>query len=518
MRRPFTASACSVLLLLPVALGGCAAESSDTPGGGGSNSGGSAGQSTGSGGKASGGTSAGVAAGGSVATAGSAAIGGSATSAGSGGTSTSTAGGGSGGTTSAGSGGSITGSGGVPGAAGGITTGTWTFAEDPGAACTVGTMPAVSALTANNKLPDPFKKLDGKAMTSKTEWLCRREEILQQGFEYVYGKKPRTPKDAVTGTVSNTSISVSVTDTGKTGTFTASVSLPSSCTKPCPAVIGFGGLTGMPVGNGIATINFNATAVGAEGNGSNPGTGAFYSVYGADNEAGLLSAWAWGISRIIDVIEKNPGTIDPTKLAVTGCSRFGKGAFVAGIMDNRIALTIPVESGVGGTPALRMIEQLDSYSGSEWPYHAISYQQWFSPEKLGQFTTGNSASADNTNKLPVDMHEMMALVLPRGLYIVDNPSTTYNGLDRNSAYLTGLVGQMVFKALGYADNITYQGASGAHCTWRDGYTAPLQANLDKFLRGSTTAKTGTFGTDLGGTKPTAASAIEWTAPTLPGEL
>ena len=38
------------------------------------------------------------------------------------------------------------------------------------------------------------------------------------------------------------------------------------------------------------------------------------------------------------MIEKNPGTIDATKLAVTGCSRFGKGAFVAGIMDNRIAL------------------------------------------------------------------------------------------------------------------------------------------------------------------------------------
>ena len=84
--------------------------------------------------------------------------------------------------------------------------------------------------------------------------------------------------------------------------------------------------------------------------------------------------------------------------------------------------------------------------------------------------------------------------------------------------MTGLVGQLVFKALGYGDNITYQGASGSHCMWRPAYDTPLKANLDRFLRGSTTAKTGTFATDLGGTKPTAESAIEWTAPTLSGEL
>ncbi len=36
---------------------------------------------------------------------------------------------------------------------------------------------------------------------------------------------------------------------------------------------------------------------------------------------------------------------------MTGCSRNGEGAFVAGVLDNRIALTIPVESGIGGTAA-----------------------------------------------------------------------------------------------------------------------------------------------------------------------
>ena len=32
-------------------------------------------------------------------------------------------------------------------------------------------------------------------------------------------------------------------------------------------------------------------------------------------------------------------------MGVTGCSRFGKGAFVIGAFDQRIALTMPIESG-----------------------------------------------------------------------------------------------------------------------------------------------------------------------------
>jgi hypothetical protein len=175
-------------------------------------------------------------------------------------------------------------------------------------------------------------------------------------------------------------------------------------------VIGFGNVAFASElsSRGIATINYNAYTVGAENGGSGAKTGQFYSVYGSSHDAGLLVAWAWGVSRILDVLEQNANVIDPTKIAVTGCSRFGKGAFVVGVLDNRIALTIPVESGVGGTPALRLIGDLDS--GGEWPYHAISYQRWFSPEKLGRFATANNANGDTTDRLPVDIHEMIGLV------------------------------------------------------------------------------------------------------------
>jgi hypothetical protein len=481
--------------------GGAAAGGGKATGGAGVDVGGA----TGAGGKATGGAGVGGAAGGGKATGG--------------------AGGGVGGTGAKATGGTATNGGttSVNTAAGGAGGGDLkAFVEDPGADCTVGAMPAVSSLTANKKLPDPFKKMDGTAMTTKKEWRCRREEILQEGWQFIYGKKPRTPKSAVTGTVSSSQVSITVNDGGKSTTMKFSISVPTSGKAPYPAVLDLGG-TGFYMNatakseftsKGVAVITYDAYSVGSE---SPAQTGYYYNVY-SDKSVGLLMAWAWGASRIIDVLEQNPTVIDPTKVAVTGCSRFGKGAFVTGAFDSRIALTIPMESGVGGTPALRLIEQLDSYSGSEWPYHAISYEPWFSPSLLGQFTKGNDATNDNTDKLPVDMHEMLALIVPRGLYIWDNPSTNYNGLDRNSAYATASIAAKIFDALGVKSNFTYTAASGSHCAWRDGYRAGLVASIQKFLLGDSTAATGTFTSDLGGTKPTPDSYMDFTIPTLSGDL
>ncbi|WP_236644536.1 PE PGRS family protein [Sorangium cellulosum] len=389
----------------------------------------------------------------------------------------------------------------------------WGQVENPGAGCTVGPMPSVASLTANAKLPDPFKKMDGTRIADKSEWACRREEILQQAYEFIYGDKPVPAEGAVSGTVSDSRITVQVDDGGGSASFNLTVNM-NGATAPAPAIIGYGGLSGMPVPRGVATITFSA--VESTG-GSGAKNGPFYSAYGSDHPAGYLTAQAWQISRVLDVLEQNPGVIDPHRVGVTGCSRWGKGAFVAGALDNRIALTIPVESGLGGTVGLRLVEVLDSYSGSEWPYHSISYVRWLSEVALGQFTTGNNAGADNTNKLPVDMHEMMGLIAPRGLYIVDNPSTMYNGLDRNSAWVTANVGKMIFEALGVGDHMAYTGAGGSHCSWRSQYTASLNAMIDKFLLGKDATATGNFATDLPN-KPNHLDHIDWTPPTLTGEL
>jgi len=311
--------------------------------------------------------------------------------------------------------------------------------------------------------------------------------------------------------VSTTKISVKVTEGSKSASFDVTVNM-NGATAPAPAIITYG--AGAPVPNGIAKITL--TAIESTG-GSGAKMGPFYTFYGSNHPAGYMIAQAWQVSRIIDLLEQNPGTIDPYHVGVTGCSRNGKGAFAGGAFDNRIALTIPCESGIGGTVGLRLKEQLDpgANSSAEWPYHAISYVRWLSEVSLGPFATANDAAGDNTDKLPVDMHEAMALVAPRGLYIVDNPGIS--NLDPKSAYVTGMAGKAIFKALGVADNFSYQGASGDHCTWRTAYQASLDAMIDKFLRGKDTTKTGNFATDLG-SKPSDTMYYSWDTAELPGKL
>ena len=284
--------------------------------------------------------------------------------------------------------------------------------EDQGADCTVGTLPAAN--TAIAKLPDPFKKIDGTMVTSKADWRCRREEIKKLEEKYVYGPKPPPPM-SVTGTVSTSSISVTVMDGGKSASFTASVSIPSGATQPVPAIISYGGLSGLDMAwlnsEGIAFINFNPTSVGAEGHGHGTNqTGAFYTLYSGGSATGLLTAWGWGVSRIIDLIEKSGSTIiNPAAIGVTGCSRYGKGAFIAGVLDQRIALTMPVESGTAGVPIWRGIakaEKGENGNPSQSLSSAYSEQPWFGDP----FQPFLSNPANN----PIDTHELVAMIAPRG--------------------------------------------------------------------------------------------------------
>src|SRR5690606_19537505 len=88
----------------------------------------------------------------------------------------------------------------------------------------------------------------------------------------------------------------------------------------------------------------------------------FYRLYPDQNidNAGKYAAWAWGVSRLIDGLElvQESLPIDLKHIAVTGCSYAGKMALFAGAFDERIALTIAIESGGGGATACRVSETL----------------------------------------------------------------------------------------------------------------------------------------------------------------
>ncbi|GIF99409.1 glucuronyl esterase domain-containing protein [Catellatospora citrea] len=340
--------------------------------------------------------------------------------------------------------------------------------EDEGADCPV-TLPG--SLTANPRLPDPFKKLDGSRITAKSDWRCRREEIKKLAERYVYGEKPAKPT-SVTGTVSSTNITVNVSHNGRSSSFSASVQLPSG-SGPFPAVVvlgGFGADTAAIRAAGAAVINYDPYAVGREGTPRNNKQGAFYTIYGATSSTGLLMAWSWGVSRIIDVIAQSGGSVlKADAMGVTGCSRFGKGAFVVGAFDQRIALTMPIESGSAGVPIFRGIPGEGAQSLSS----AYGEQPWLG-DAFGSFT-------GSPNTLPVDTHQMVAMVAPRGLFIMDNPHIV--NLGPKSASVAALGGAEVYKALGAGENITYWSdiQNGSHCANRPEWSAPLQQHIQKYL-------------------------------------
>jgi hypothetical protein len=334
------------------------------------------------------------------------------------------------------------------------------------------------------KLPDPFKKIDGTEMTAKADWRCRREEIRKMAEAVAFGTKPAPPQ-MVTGTVSNTSITVNVTDGGKSSMFTVTVKLPSKGTAPYPAIIGYGGVAPLDTtvidSEGVAIITYTPTDVGAEGNGHGPNQkGAFYSIYSGGSKTGLLVAWGWGVSRIIDVIEKSGSSIiKPDSIGVTGCSRYGKGAFIAGAFDQRVALTMPIESGTAGVPIWRGIAKADKGENgnpSQSLASAYSEQPWFAD-------SFNAYTGDPT-KAPLDTHEVVAMIAPRGLYIMDNPHI--GELSPKYGHAAAIAGDEVYKALGFGDAVSYISdvQVGTHCGVRPEWKQPLQDNIERFLKGT----------------------------------
>jgi len=346
------------------------------------------------------------------------------------------------------------------------------FLEDEGADCPVPGLPEAASLVSVGNLPDPFLKLDGTRITTQAEWRCRRQELKAQAEKYIYGEKPAPPA-SVSGTVSSTSITVNVADQGQSTSFTASVELPSAGTGPYPAIIL---LAGSPLDRtvlqdeGVAIITYDSNVVGSEAGERALKTGAFYDIYGANSSAGLLVAWAWGASRIIDVLEQaGADVLKADAIGVTGCSRQGRAAFAIGAFDQRVALTLPVESGGGGVPIWRGIPG----EGALSPSDTFGETYWLG-DAFGAFTA-------NVTTLPIDTHEVVAMIAPRGLFIMDNPHLV--ALGPQSGHVAALAGAEVYAALGVGDNIAYHSAiaNGSHCALRPEWTEPMRSSIRKFL-------------------------------------
>ncbi len=193
---------------------------------------------------------------------------------------------------------------------------------------------------------------------------------------------------------------------------------------------------------------------------------------------GMLRAWAWGESRIVDYLVTDP-SIDRNKLIITGVSRTGKAALIAGAFDDRWAMVAPVASSGGGTPAYRFSGSVPYRGGKEGLTEMVrKYPNWFSPH-LHQFW-------GQPDKLPFDEHWFIALVAPRPLISLEGDHD--QNVNANGVYQSIIAARPAYAYFHATDRLGVNWADRPHGMVQGDWDA-LLAFADKFLLGKQVDRT-----------------------------
>lgn len=286
-------------------------------------------------------------------------------------------------------------------------------------------------------LPGVLTLANGEKVTTTAMWEQRRRgELLDLFRQYVYGFAPPKPDTltfrvvesdpkAMSGKATLKRVTISFQLQGEPFTFHLTLFIPKERQGKTPVFLLLNHRSAdntdptrkiksefwpaeyaIERGYAMAAINV-AAEVEPDRAKATTGVRAFYRQHSAKPDEftwGALGAWAWSGSRAVDYLETDPD-IDTSKIAVIGHSRGGKTSLWAGAQDTRFALACVNDAGEGG-PALsrRNFGEDNAAINKSFPY-------WFAP----QYATYGGKEGT----LPVDQHELVALVASRGYHGAD---------------------------------------------------------------------------------------------------
>ena len=307
------------------------------------------------------------------------------------------------------------------------------------------------------KLPDPLIFSNGSVVETKKDWENRRAEIMNFFRKEVYGVNPSwhgklevlgslRKDNALDGIATRKQVQLRLANGDKKLDFELLIYLPHS-NKPVPVFMGYNfygnhavtdepdipisknwmrnnkeyGITenkateatrGVQAsrwqvkeiiwrGYGLVTLYYGDIDPDFD-DGFKNGVHGLLDIARDSASWGSIGAWAWGLSRAMDYIVTDK-EIDDKKVVVVGHSRLGKTALWAGASDKRFAMAISIESGCGGAKLSRRIY------GETVAMINTNFPHWF----CDNFNKYNNKEGN----LPVDQHELIALMAPRPVYV-----------------------------------------------------------------------------------------------------